>query len=63
MDELMHFLAMGGYAGFVWPAYGAAAIVLAGMALASLRAWRRQKRAWDAVERTALDHRQTIRRP
>jgi heme exporter protein D len=29
-DALRDFLAMGGYAPFVWPAYAAAAVVLAG---------------------------------
>lgn len=52
MDTVTRFLEMGGYARFVWPAYGAAAIVLAGMALAALRAWRRQRRQWEAVERS-----------
>ncbi len=31
---------MGGYAGFVWPAYGVTAIVLGGLALYS---WRRHQ--------------------
>ena len=35
MDE-SGFLAMGGYAGYVWPAYGIAALVLVAMTLASL---------------------------
>ncbi len=52
MDTVTGFLEMGGYARFVWPAYAAAAVVLAGMALAALRAWRRQRRQWEAVERS-----------
>lgn len=32
------FFAMGGYAAYVWPAYGASVLVLAGMAL---YVWRR----------------------
>jgi heme exporter protein D len=39
--SLQSFLAMGGYAGFVWPAYGLAAAILAGLLLVSLRRLRR----------------------
>ncbi|HKX06884.1 MAG TPA: heme exporter protein CcmD [Stellaceae bacterium] len=46
------FLAMGGYAQFVWPAYGIAVLVLGGMALQSYRAWRRQQTLWSAIEAT-----------
>jgi heme exporter protein D len=35
---------MGGYAAFVWPAYAIAAIVLAGLSLHSLAAYRRCRR-------------------
>jgi len=41
---LSDFLAMGGYAGFVWPAYGIAALVLGGILAASLRSLRRRER-------------------
>jgi len=41
---LITFLAMGGYAGFVWPAYGISAAVIAVMVGATLRAHRRAKR-------------------
>ncbi len=34
------FFSMGGYAAYVWPAYGVAAVVLAGLLIASLRALR-----------------------
>ena len=47
---MTEFLAMGGYARFVWPAYGVAVLALAGMAVISLRAWRRQRRLWSALE-------------
>ena len=40
----MEFLAMGGYAAFVWPAYGIAAAVLAGMVIESVAAYRRARR-------------------
>ena len=48
MGGAMHFLAMGGYAQYVWPAYGIATVVLAGMAVWSWRHYRRQQREWDA---------------
>ena len=57
MESLSAFFAMGGYARFVWPAYGIAVVVLAGMALISISAWRRQKRLWDAIEATRPDRR------
>ena len=38
---LHNFLAMGGYAGFVWPAYALAAIVLVGLLALSLRQLRK----------------------
>ena len=37
MGAVSGFLAMGGYAGFVWPAFGLAAVVMAGLVLVSLR--------------------------
>ena len=52
MNGLDEFLAMGGYARFVWPAYGTAVLVLAAMALQSYRAWRRRQGLWSAIEAT-----------
>ncbi len=40
MAAMSEFFAMGGYAGFVWPAYGVAAAVLISMVIASVRAAR-----------------------
>jgi len=40
MSGLAAYFAMGGYAGFVWPAYAIAAAVLGGLALQS---WRRHR--------------------
>jgi len=42
MTGFIDWLAMGGYAGFVWPAYGLAAIVLSGL---SLYYWRQHRRS------------------
>lgn len=55
MGDIGAFLAMGGYAGFVWPAYGAALVVLAGLAAHS---WRRYRQST-----IALDRLQQARRP
>ena len=40
-ETIQNFLAMGGYAGFVWPAYALAAIVLVGLLVGSLRQLRK----------------------
>ncbi len=37
MDALQHFLTMGGYGGYVWPAYGIGAVVMLALLLVSLR--------------------------
>jgi heme exporter protein D len=47
------FLAMGGYAGYVWPAYGITALVLVGLALTSVVAERRARRQLAALEQRA----------
>jgi heme exporter protein D len=48
MNALSAWLAMGGYAGFVWPAYGIAAVVLGGL---SLYSWRRYRASAEALAR------------
>lgn len=48
---MAQFFAMGGYARFVWPAYGVAVIVLAGLLVHSLIGYRRAWRALDVEER------------
>ncbi|HUL05746.1 MAG TPA: heme exporter protein CcmD [Candidatus Acidoferrum sp.] len=40
-DVIQAYLAMGGYAAFVWPAYALAAVVLVGLLALSLRALRK----------------------
>ena len=52
MVDIGAFLAMGGYAGFVWPAYGVAFTVLGGLALFS---WRRYRQSTVALERLQQD--------
>jgi heme exporter protein D len=51
MAGLARFFAMGGYAAFVWPAYGVACVVLGGLALLSWRRWRSSERALDELRR------------
>jgi heme exporter protein D len=48
MSAVETYLAMGGYAVFVWPAYGAAFAVLGSLALSC---WRRHRRAVRALDR------------
>ena len=43
MDALMAFFAMGGYGGYVWPAYLIAAAVLLALLIAALRGVRGQE--------------------
>jgi len=47
---MSEFLDMGGYAAFVWPAYGIAALVLGGMLAASLSSWRARRTMLDRLE-------------
>lgn len=44
MEAIAAFLDMGGYAGYVWPAYAVAAAVLAALAVLSVRRLRRNQR-------------------
>jgi heme exporter protein D len=52
MDEIGAFFTMGGYAGFVWSAYGIASAVLGGL---SVYSWRRYRDSIVAVERLQQD--------
>ncbi len=45
MEQLQTFFAMGGYGAFVWPAYGASALVLGWLWVSSLRRLRGLERA------------------
>jgi heme exporter protein D len=46
------FLAMGGYAAYVWPAYGVALVILAGLWISSVRELRARETEIEAVEAT-----------
>ena len=52
MGDIGAFLAMGGYAGFVWSAYGVAFTVLGGLAAYS---WRRYRDSMSTLERLQQD--------
>jgi heme exporter protein D len=45
---MAHFIAMGGYAAYVWPAYG---VSFAGLAAAIVLTWRDYRQAQRALER------------
>jgi heme exporter protein CcmD len=42
-NAFAEFFAMGGYAGFIWPAYGIAALVLVGLLVVSLHQLRQAR--------------------
>ena len=48
IGEIGHYLAMGGYAAFVWPAYGVALAVLGGL---TWQSWRRYRASSSMLER------------
>jgi heme exporter protein D len=51
MDAVQSYLAMGGYARYVWPAFAVAALVLIGLLLQSLRAYRARQAELDRLQR------------
>jgi len=51
MQALQDYLAMGGYAPYVWPAYGLTALVMGGLAVQAVRRLRTHQRAVAALER------------
>ena len=52
---MSNFLHMGGYAAFVWPAYGATFLVLAIVLVVSLGRLRARQRRLREIESTARD--------
>ncbi len=48
-DSFQTFLDMGGYAGFVWPAYALAAAILVGLLFVSLRQLRKAEADLEAL--------------
>lgn len=51
MESLSTLFAMGGYAGYVWPSYALAAVVMAGLLVVSIRSTHRHERDLDALQR------------
>ncbi len=51
MGQLDHFLSMGGYARFVWPAFGLAVIVMGGLVVDSLVTYKKRQRELAAAEK------------
>jgi heme exporter protein D len=49
-ERVVEFLRMGGYAGFVWPAYAVAALVMGALLAQSLRRYRKVQRALDDLQ-------------
>ncbi|WP_448190366.1 heme exporter protein CcmD [Azospirillum sp. sgz301742] len=47
---MAEFFAMGGYAAYVWPAYGMAALVLLGLLVASIKGLRDREATLKALE-------------
>jgi len=58
----MSFWAMGGYGFYVWPAFGATALVLVGLLLASLRTLRANEARLEALQSTSAAARGVRRR-
>lgn len=50
MDSVITFLEMGGYARFIWPAYGLVGAVTLGLLLVSLRTLRVRERALASLQ-------------
>ncbi len=51
MAGIEHFLAMGGYAMFVWPAFAVAVAVMAALAIQSIASYRHRQRELARLER------------
>ena len=51
MDKIAAFLAMGGYAVYVWPAFLIAALIMIGLVVATLRTLRRRESAFAELEK------------
>jgi heme exporter protein D len=51
MQALLNFLAMGGYAPFVWPAYGAAASIMTILCWTSMSSYHRRRCALEKLQK------------
>jgi heme exporter protein D len=50
MDTLVEYFHMGGYAMFVWPAYGLALLGLAGILTLSLKSWKAREKEFGGLK-------------
>ena len=50
MEALNEFLAMGGYAAFVWPAYGLTAVVMIGIVVSGWRGLVRERQILEKLQ-------------
>jgi heme exporter protein D len=50
MQRMLDYLAMGGYAAFVWPAYVLAAVILGGLFWQSRQGYRRRQRELERLQ-------------
>ena len=57
MSAINDYLAMGGYAAFVWPAYAVATLVIGGISWQSWRRYRSSTAQLDRVQREAPSRR------
>lgn len=50
MDRLLTYLDMGGYAAWVWPAYGLATLALVGILVTTLRTLKSRQKEFDELK-------------
>ena len=50
MDDVLSFLAMGGYAAYVWPAFGVTALTMGALVWSSIRGLRADRRTLERLE-------------
>lgn len=62
MDKIASFFGMGGYAGFIWPAFGIALAVLVGFVITSLRTLRSREATLRALQAAAPESPRARRR-
>ncbi|WP_207462724.1 heme exporter protein CcmD [Azospirillum sp. SYSU D00513] len=60
---MSEFLAMGGYAAFVWPSYGVAALIMVGLLAATLKSLRSGEATLRALEGSRPARRRRDRAP
>ncbi len=57
MEALQHILTMGGYGGYVWPAYGVGAVVMLALLLVSRRDARKAEAELALMQQLRQDRR------